>query len=989
MKAFSFLPMAAVTARVAMRIAGIMLVMMVIGLATADTALAQKSGHIVGKLVDSQSGEPLIGASVFIEGTTMGAQTDLDGNYLIKRVPPGSYTVMISSIGYNTVKIELVEVKSDESYSLDYALESKSITLDKIVVKAKTLQNTDAGLLVKRQNSNTISDAISAESITQSGSGDAAEAMSRVTGASVVGGKYVYVRGLGERYSNARLNGTILPSADPNKRSVQMDLFPTGLLDNITVEKTFTPDKPGSFSGGSVDLKTKDLPERLTMSLSTSVSHNSNANLNGEFLSSARGSKEWLAYSDGFYDLPDELANNELPNYASASKDPAEAQLLDQLSKSFNSSFQPIKRKSPLNQSYAFSFGNNYSLWERPLGVLASLSYSHSYSYYDDGVTTRWDLTGYDAPSLTNEYYFSDIKGVEDVLWGGMLSMNYRLGTNHKLSGQYVYNRHGEHEARYLTGTVWEDFNSEADVYPFETRAVSYIEQSIGSLQLNGDHYFKPLKTSWKAAFTSTDRNEPDQRFFSNTKWLGKVADYPGQPYDERRDTVVYMINASMYPVPAHYYRDLAEDNREYQLDFSLPLGKREGRETKLSWGTSYLDTDREVNESRYNVNWDEFPDGFSVDGDPDNFTSDDNMGLIGETVIVNPNTGDTIRYYADFANFLTDGTSQKNNYSGDVKITAGYGMIDFSLTKRLSVLTGVRFEHTKMTISNAALEASNADSLLGEIDENDWLPSLSIIYRLQDDMNVRLAYGRTLARPTLRELSPVSSFEFVKGFLLVGNPDLKHTRINNFDARWEWFPHPGELFAVSGFYKRFYDPIERTIIDNNLNIQYQNVDRGVVYGAEFEIRKSLDLIHDNLRNWSIDGNFTLTHSEVDLGVHEASKNKGDTRPLQGQSPYLLNIRLLYDNFTSGTSFALLYNVFGERLSEVSGTLAPDVYEQPRHMFDVTLSKRLWGGLTFKTGVKNIFDSNVKKTIEYDKEYVFQEYSTGRTVSLGVTYKIQ
>ena len=938
------------------------------------------SGKIIGKVVDGETGEPLIGVSIVVQSTTLGAASNLDGNYLVKKLPPGTYTLQVSSIGYEAITIEEVAIKSGETANLDIVVTPKSVsTGKKIVVTAKYMRNTEATLLHDRQKSNVISDAISSEAFARSGSGDAAEAMTKVTGASVVGGKYIYIRGLGGRYSNSRLNGSLIPSPDPDIKAVPMDIFATNLLDNIVVEKTFTPDKPGSFSGGSVNLRTRDLPEELKLSFSASTSYNSNTSFNSDFLSAPRGSMDWLGYDDGTRDIPVILNNRDIPNLGYVSSDTMLAYTLDTLSKVLSNTMAPKPRRAPLNQSYAFSFGNNYALLGKPLGVVASLTYKHDYSFYDDGKTARWGLSSPGIPILTNDYMLNDTRGIEEILWGGMGKFSYTPAQNHKLNVHYVYNRQGRHEARYLEGQVPKDFE-EPESYIYETRAIRYTEQTIGSMQFGGKHFFKPLLMEWKASFTGSERNEPDLRFFSNHYYKF-----------ERDDGTIgrtYLITPSLYPVPVHYFRDIEEDNSEGQLDFSLPMLRVAGRENKIKFGFSYLHNKRRVNENRYSIDWaTSAPPNWT--GDIDAFLSEDNMGL--DTIEVFQ-FGSFNRVTVSFLNYLVNTTSPKNNYEGTEDVMAGYFMTELPLSSKLEAILGARLENTDMEISSLYLDTTTSDVGDGKIDSKNLLPAVSLVYHQTDNTNWRMAYGRTLARPTVRELSPLVSYEFVKGFLFVGNPSLNLTLIDNYDMRWELFPNPGEIVAISAFYKRFRDPIERVIINDNQNVQYQNVYRGTVYGAEFEFRKSLDFV--GLRNFRLEGNLTLTHSEVKLPQAEYNSrlyydsSASDTRPLQGQSPYIINLHLAYENPRSGTSITLLYNVFGDRLSDVQLGGTPDVYEKPRHMLDFTLTRSLFGGLNLKMTGKNILNSKVLKVIEYKgKDYTSEEHSTGTGLSLGLSYR--
>jgi len=943
-----------------------------------------RSGTILGSLIDSETAGAIIGASVMLEGTRLGAATDLNGQYIIKRIPPGIYNLVISSIGYEQTRVEAISVNPGESSQFDLILQPRAQSLmgKKIVVKAKAVQNTEASLLKYRQLSNTVSDAISAEAILRAGSGDAAAAVTRVIGASVVGGKYIYVRGLGERYSNTRLNGTILPTPDPDKQAVQMDLFPTSLLDNIMVEKTFSPDKPGNFTGGSINMTVKDMPEAMTMTFSSSAAYNSNTTFNRNFISQPGGGTNWLGIEDGGRNIPEQLFNslNNIPSIAEGFSNKDKALEIDQLAKSFNSDMAPVQRRAPLNQSYSFSLGNSYTVLGRTLGLLGSLSYSHNYSFYENGQVARWGLSQGAADSLANDYMLSETRGKDEVLWGGLANMKYAFGANHRMGLYYMYNRNAESDNRYLVGSVPKDFPHDGgDVFVYETRAMQYIERSLGSIQLNGDHFFKPFRMDWKLSRSVAEQDEPDQRFFSNH--YAVVQDGDSLIYG-------YQIARNLYPQPMRIFRNLEEEDRQGELNISFPLKPWSGLGGKIKLGLSHLLKERKVSEYRFSV---DNPTGLiRYSGEVEEYLSDDNMGILENRSDTLPDTidGDGYSYY--FGNVITDASSEGNNYSGKQKVFATYSMIDLTLAGHLNLVTGIRYESTDMT----TFSKSNTYQP-GEIIGHDWLPSAAMTYRFMENMNLRAVYGRTLARPTLREMSSLESFEFIKGYILVGNPNLRHTLIDNYDLRWEWFTQPGQILAASAFYKRFKDPIERAIVNDNGYIQYINVDRANVSGLELEARFGLGGVRKFLRNFKVEGNLTLVRSQVKLGESELAIRKSfdstasDSRPLQGQSPYIINLNIAFDSERSGTHVTLLYNVFGSRISDVSMGGVPDVYEQPRQMIDATLSQLILTNLTLKISAKNLLNASIRKTHEYKgNEYVFQENSTGRIFSIGLSAKI-
>ncbi|MXW03829.1 MAG: outer membrane beta-barrel protein [Gemmatimonadetes bacterium] len=732
-------------------------------------------GRISGTVVDAATGDPLIGATVVVVGLELGAMADLEGAYLIRNVPAGLHTVRVSMIGYAAKRVTGVHVEPDQVSRIDITVEQELIVADVVEVTARSLENTEASLLKRRQNALSISDAISAEDISRGAQGDVAAAMTRVTGASVVDGKYVYIRGLGERYSTAQLNGTALPNADPNSKSVQMDIFAANLLDNITTEKTFTPDKPGNFTGGSVNVKTKSLPESFTMSFSTSTKYNTQSSFK-DMLSYEGGEYDFLGFDDGTRDIPLPLQNPdvEIPGITSALRDPEAAQLLDLYSKSFaDKSMTPTTIEGGLGQSYAFSIGNQTEIAERPFGMLGSVSYNRNVSAYDNGASGIWKRVSREAEGLNRERFATDMSGSEEVLWGGLVNATYQPSITHEIGVNVLYNRSGEKLSRFQTG-AWPSSLPGENVR-YETRVLSFIEREMRSLQFRGKHVMPSvsnMEIEWTGAFIRSTQDEPDLRYFTNEFQTVDAAG-EGAP-----DIDSYTIALSNYAAPTRYFRNLEESNRDFKLDVTLPFTPWSGLTARLKFGGAYLDKDHTFRERRFSFR----QDALQYRNDPVVFFSTARTGILPDEFQDTPG-------FTRFGNFVSEDSDLRNNYDGDQEIRAGYMMLDLPITRRFKVTGGARYESTLLDV------ASHETSLTpGRLDEKDWLPSINTVYQVVDNMNVRGAYSRTLARPSFRELAPFASFLFVGDYIFVGNSELKRTLIDNYDFRWEWFTRPGEI---------------------------------------------------------------------------------------------------------------------------------------------------------------------------------------------------
>jgi len=942
------------------------------GGALALPAYAQ-NGSLVGIVVDSENGEPLIGANVLVQGTVTGTAADLDGRYTLK-LPEGTYAVEYRYIGYNRKVVEGVSMVAGQVTRIDISLAPESVGLDEVVVEARSLENTEAAMLSQRQKSAAFKDAISAEAMSQSGSGDAAEAMSKVTGASVVGGKYVYVRGLGGRYSNAQLNNTNLPSADPDQNSAQLDLFPTNLLDNIVATKTFTPDQPGSFSGGSLNITTKAFPDALSFKFTSSLAYNTQTSMSDRFLAGPTSGADWLGRDGGLRAIPKsiDIADLDIPRPSQARDDPEMAQQLDQLSKAFSGVMVPVVGEAGPNHGYALSFGDQFSLFGQPFGFTTSGTYSRDFGGYEDGSMAQFEATDPNADSLNVNFDFRDMLGEQTTAWGLMSNFTYQVHPHHEIGFNLLRTQEGEQHGRYQTGIYPK--NSRPPVQ-YETYVLQYTERSVASYQARGDHFLKGLaglRAEWNAALTGTRQEEPDLRFFFD-QFVHVDLDRDGTP-----DTTVYDINlgSSNATPPTRVFRDLHEDNAEANFSLELPIRVGLPSAVRLKTGGAFLRKERGFTERKFNYR-DNSLDFSDFGGDVSAFFDAQNVGIVGE---------EDGRY--TFGNTIEEGTRAANNYDGTQEILAAFAMLDLPILRDLRFIGGVRYETTEMGI--VSRDSTQAP---GSISERDLLPSLSVVYAVGGNMNVRASATRTLARPTFREIAPFTSFSFAGGAELSGNPDLDRTLVSNLDVRWEWFARPGEVLSVSGFYKLFENPIERVFVSNNNQVTFVNVPEATVFGVEFEVRKNMGFIAGWLNNVTANANLALIESEVEVPQRERDFALGfdipATRPFQGQSPYVLNVGVAYENYRSGTTASASFNRFGERLSSVTLGGAPNVFEQPRNDLFVSVGQRLVNILTVKVSVDNVLDTDFVESQEYkDATFVTRRYKLGRTFKLSFTYDL-
>jgi len=808
-------------------------------------------GTIRGTISDKDSGEPLMFCSVFVPGTdpVVGAETDMDGTYEIS-IDAGMHAIEVSYVGYTNKQITDIEVKDGEVTVMDVLMggEDNAVQLDVAIVTASAVKHTENALLALQRKSTTIQDGISSQEISRFGASNAASAMKRVTGASVVDGKYIFVRGLGDRYSSAMLNGIPLPSTDPYRNSVSLDLVPANLLDNLVASKTFSPNQPGNFTGGNVDMKTKSFPERFTLSANISTSYNENSSLNNNFLSYQGGDTDWLGYDDGTRALPEFLQDQEVRDQlvgslnTQAKRDDDKAAVLDGAIRSLNPEIAPTARQSPINHGASLAIGNQFSFDDdSKLGVLVGLNYKRNFSHYQDGVFANWELTDRTSDQLTNNRNLADTRSIDNPSLGGMASVNYKFAGTQKIGFNILYNHDAQKEGRFLTGT----FPAILSGGGFESRSALFKERELLSYQLTGEHLLTEsgIKLEWGGGYVTSSQDEPDLRLFANS--------FLDNSSDGSRD---FFISASEFDLPFRFFRTLEDQQVSGKVDLTIPFLQGKSKANKIQVGGFYQQKDRVFNEDRFQYQV-KSRDAADFAGDPVAFFGSDNIGILGQN-----DRGQNVTGL-----FLTDETILGNSYTGTEEITAAYAMGTYDFGK-LKVVAGARMEITDIDVQSA-----DTTKVAGTIDEVDVLPSVNLIYALNDNMNLRGSYTHTLARPNMREMAPFSSFEFIGDFIFTGNPDLERTLVKNYDLRLEFFPKAGEMIAVSAYYKDFTNPISIAFVPEAANpeIRYENLAEATVYGVEAEFRKNLGFISPKLNNFKVFSNISFIKSESPIPTTE------------------------------------------------------------------------------------------------------------------------
>lgn len=959
----------------------------------AASAYGQQ-GAISGTAYD-EDGFPMLGANVVIQGTTIGAQTDyIEGKFQFK-ADPGTYTLVASYVGYGDQIIDGIVVTANETTILDINFSEDAgvdLGLD-VTVTAKAINSGEVAVMKLRQNDVNAKDMISSQEIKSLGAGTAAAALTKVTGTTVVDGKYVYVRGLGDRYSATTINGLRLPSVDPYRNSAQLDLIPTSILDNISASKTFTPDLPGDFTGGSVDIKIKALPERFTWGVSASGGYNGQVNFKDNFLTYDAGNGVGLGFNDGTLDRPASLnqyADGELGVLSDragrrARSNDELAAGVDQVANDLGNGFDLNNKNAGLDYSLSANIGNQFSLGAMPVGVFATVTVSQDFSQYNNGRRGNFVNPG-DGGPLQEIYDVRDDRSTQAGKVGGMLGLSFKPSPSNEITLYSLYSHQGFTEGRILQGSN-ENKGASGDADNFyRSQASTFLERELINYVAQGEHVltgFGGVKIDWTANYVDSEQNEPDLRF----------AEYIQQGEN-------FIIDPSQFSRPSRFFRELADQSYQGKLDITVPFLQKKSRANNIKFGGQFQSKIRDFNENIFAY---ENRSGISFSeagGDFSTWLGPDNLGIIG---------GESGRN--DIGVFVFDNSNLANSYTGSFDVAAAYSMITVDLHERLKLVTGLRMEQTDILVESAivpneiAMSAENMreidqdriDDNTAEIDELNFMPALNLIFKANERSNLRFGFSKTVARPNMREVAPFGSFGFLGEPTVFGNPDLQLTNIDNFDFRYELFPNAGEVIAFSAFYKQFTNPIVTTFrLSGEQQFTWTNSESADLYGIELEFRKNLAFITDliDLSNFTFSSNLAYIQSSQEIDAREVELGQAvdpefsSDRVFNGQSDIVANANLSFRTPETGWDAIVAYNYFSDRLQSIGAVGSPDIFEQGRSQLDLSVSKTI-NNFKLSFRARNLLNPDFKTFSEFQgQEYIFSQYTRGRDISLGVSYSL-
>lgn len=935
-----------------------------------NAAFAQNS-NIKGKVIDEKTGETLPGAVVVLQGTFTGSNTDLDGAFSIENIVPGKYTLECKLISYNTKLLTDVIVKTGEPAIVLLTLSSASTDLGVVEIVTTMNKETTNSMLVMQKNNASVSDGISSEAIKRTPDRNTSDVLKRISGASIQDNKFAIIRGLNDRYNAAYINGAPLPSSESDRKAFAFDIFPSNMLDNLVITKTATPDMPGEFAGGVIQINTKSIPEKNEQTFSIAGSYNTITTFK-EYKTYDGGKYDWLGIDDGTRALPSTMpATSEFSHLSVEQK----GELAKQITPSW--AIKTVTALPSLNVQY--SIANVGKLFKREAGSIFSITYQNNYNY-NEIIRREYEEQ---STGVIKRMELNDQQYTQAILTSGMWNLAYKLNDNNQVTCKNLLSVNSDDKVTIRNGI--REFDQPEKIW--EKSSLRWFTQNIlYTGQISGDHLLpaSKIKIKWTGGFSDIKRDVPNMRRIVYQKTATKEDD-PTTAY------AAIIQNEGTIPNAAGnmYFSKTNEDIYSFKYEANYPFKIKEIKtDFKIGGFHQYRDRSfeaRNLGFSKYRKgSTTKFNSQLLLLPEEEIFAST-NMGILD---MAGPNNG-------GFK--LDEATKTSDSYTASSFLNAGFAMFDNKFFERLRVIYGVRLESYNQqlhTIKDGSNTPVDVDTTV-----NDLLPSVNVVYSLTEKINIRASYYRTVSRPEFRELAPFIFFDFVTDFAVSGNPDLQRALIDNYDLRFEYYPGAGQIISVSGFYKNFTNAVEQVNRPDVLReLYYVNVPKATNIGLELEYRFKLSSLFRNdsssfLSATTLYTNFSYIKSNVDVSTIKGAT--ADERPLQGQSPVIVNAGIQYMHPTNGLSVSVSYNFVGKRIYIVGSTSEPDYWERPRNVLDFQITKRIKERLEIKLNVRDaiaqnlIFYQDIDKNGKYNKEKdnTMIDTNYGQTVSLGVTYK--
>lgn len=829
------------------------------------------------------------------------------------------------------------------------------------------LMSSAASAAAERREQPYVAELLGMEQISRAGDSNAATALRRVTGLTLVKDKFIYVRGLGERYSSTLLNGAMVPSPDPTRNVIPLDMFPAGIIESLVVQKAYSPELPAAFGGGSVNIRTSSIPLQRSFNLSVGTGYNS---LNSDDAYTYNGGgNDWMGSDDGTRALSPEL-RAALDQYGTISQiNIAEAMgginqgnlaqaatIVRELGLNFNRDVDVQRENIKPDFDGSVSFGDKFDVGSSVFGVMAGVSYDRSTQNIEEQ-ERYFSVSGDDLVPLN---IYDDIKGTEhQVKLSGMLNFGLELDENHRFETASIYLRDTKDEVKVKNGDSIETVN-EADRYNTDT-SLRYEERSMLSNQIRGRHnlpWLYDISVDWQYTDAKAERDAPGEIEYRYVNEL--QADGFFTSFLRRNQNAVNYSFGNM------------EDNTEngsWNAKLPFTLGKAE---MVLNGGYSYFERTRDSETNLFNFS----TVGYSLEQLSQSFSD-----IFSDESILNTANGFQI----------SNVTTQADDYIAAQQIDAAYVGMEMNYDYLYRLNFGVRYEDFRQI--SVPLNADGEIS--GNIEEfplleDGFYPSLSFTWFVSEELQARFGYSSTVVRPDLREVTPVLFIDPLTDFKVTGFSGLQSTDVTSYDARLEWY-YDESNYSVGVFYKDLENPIESIELsgsDGNLLMSFRNADAGEVYGVEAEFLQQLNMFEGQSYNWLdnffVAGNFTYSESEISIQQFAGTNLTNLTRPLNGHSKHVVNFQLGFDSDNDQHNATLTYNVFGKRIAFAGVNDKDDAYEQPFNSLDFVYSYTPWEATSVKFSMKNILDEDVEIMQQGE---LLQRRVEGQSYGLSFSYK--
>jgi TonB-dependent receptor len=895
---------------------------------------------ITGTITDKKTKETIVGASVVIQGTTTGAGSDLNGVYKISPIKPGIYTIVVSYISYKKQIIENVKVEIGKPAEINIELEEDIATIQGVTVNAKKSTDSEISMMSTIKTSDLVVSGISSQQISKSQDRDASEVIKRVPGITIIDNRFVVVRGLSERYNVVWLNNASAPSSEADIKSFSFDVIPSGLIDRMMIYKTPAPELPGDFAGGTIQIFTKDVPEKNNITVGYSASYNSLTTFKDFYTPDQKGKYDWLGFDDGSRSLPKDFPDNfvGLQNTADGKKQ------LVIYSNELNNKWNPVKDKAGIDQRFSLGFGGTLKIGKSKLSNITAINYSNTNSFND---IARNYFLQYDTVNDQSDtsWNYNDKLYTNTVKTGGLCNFSFVFGNNQKIEFRNFYNHVGQTKTTLRNGYDFDNLATSVQSYQY-----SYMNRTTYSGQLGGTHPItEKMNLDWTIGYSMAVKSDPDTRRITSVLYK----DDPEFPYYNQ-----YYVLLSGFPDPRLAGRVSSELNENIIngcLNYSYKITINKFSPT-IKAGVFYEKKERTF-DSRL-IGYVMAP-GASW-----------KLAFMPIDSIFSVN-----HINATKGVYIQEKTNPSDSYDASNILYAGYIAFNIPVTKNFNIYTGLRIENNQQ-ILNSFSSDYNLTPVTVNKKKTNFFPSINMAYNFTEKALIRAAYGTTINRPEFREIAPYAFYDFEMAATIIGNDTLKDALIHNFDLRFEYYPSPNETFTIGAFYKHFVNPIESIIIPagSDLNYSFANAEAANSLGFEIEIRKSFASLKDNkifrfLKDFSIVLNGAYIQSRVIFNKEQSLSNKSK-RPMQGQSPYIINCGLQYQNDKIGLQVNALYNVIGKRIVFVGDVNTPDIYEMPHNLLDFSFSQKIWKFISVKGGVQDVLNEEIqlKQFVQYTQD---------------------